>query len=249
MTVHDWFIQHRGEYAARVLEGDELARFEDHLGRCEDCASAVAELERDLAWLPMGATPAVPPPGMTRRLREGVLDGGRRRRWLMPSALAASVALAAFVTWRAGRETGRLNAEIDQLLAQIRETDTQLAATLDTLSVIRAAQKVMHVPLSVEGSRAGLVIFEDTETHRWTVVVHGIPEAPEGERYALWWVCEEGMREGTALPATMNGTAVLVVPMPQDLGEILAASITRETMPAEEGGMPMKKMEIHLLEL
>lgn len=250
MSAHDWFIECRAEYAARVLTGEELTRFADHLAHCQECQAAVSELEKDLAWLPMGATPMAPPPGLTRRLTEGVLvRSPRRRRWVVPVTIAASAALVTLVTWQSRQETTRLRAEVDQLLSQVTSTNAQLAATLDTLSVIRSATRVMQARLAMAGEQAGLVIFEDAETHRWTVVVHGLPAAPAGERFALWWICEEGMREGTSLPESMNGTAVLVVDMPQDLGAILSASITQETMPATAGAMPMKKMELLNLKL
>lgn len=249
MSAHDWFLEHRAEYAAGALTGDEALRFADHLNHCEACQAAVAELEQDLRWLPMGATPMAPPPGMTRRLTEGVLDRRTRRRLVWPAALAASLALTALVTWRADRESSQLQAEVEALLGQLATADARLAATLDTLSVIRSSTRVLQARLPMAGDRATLVIFEDAETHRWTVVVHGLPEAPAGERFALWFVCEEGMREGTALPETMSGTAVLVVPMPQDLGAVLAASITRETMPAAPGGMPSRKLELFNLKL
>jgi len=250
VSAHDWFTEHRAEFATGTLAGDEALRFADHLEHCEECRQAVAQLEHDLRWLPMGATPMAPPPGLTRRLTEGVLDRGPRRRpWLMPTALAASIALTALVAWQSRRDSSRLHAEVERLRAEAAATDARLAATLDTLSVIRSATRIMQAKLEMAGERAGLVIFEDAATHRWTVVVHGLPEPPAGQRFALWFECEDGMREGTALPQTMEGTAVLVVPMPQDLGTVMAASITQETMPVTPGAMPEKKTELLHLKL
>lgn len=250
MSAHDWFIECRAEYATHILTGEELTRFTDHLAHCASCQAAVAELERELAWLPMGATPLAPPPGLTRRLTEGVLGRSpRQRRWVVPITIAAATILVTLVTWQAWQKTTRLSAEVEGLLAQVQQTDARLAATLDTLSVIRSATRVLQARLAMAGERAGLVIFEDAATHRWTVVVHGLPEAPAGERFALWWICENGMREGTSLPESLEGTAVLVVDMPQDLGAILSASITRESLPATVGAMPASKVELLNLRL
>lgn len=249
MSAHDWFLDHRGEYATGDLPAAELARFSEHLTHCADCRAEVEQLERELAWLPMGASPVSPPPGLTRRLTEAVLQSRPRRRWVVPAAAAAALLLATLAGWQARGTTLRLTSEVDRLTALVALTDAQLAATLDTLSTIRAATRVVRAELGMAGAGAGLIIFEDRATQRWTVVVHGLPDAPAGERFALWFVCERGMREGAALPTTLSGTAVLVMPIPQDLGAVLAASITRESLPAEAGAMPERKLELLNLRL
>jgi anti-sigma-K factor RskA len=248
MTAHDWFIGHRLEYATRVLEAGELAQFADHLVRCPECADAVGGIEREFAWLAMGAPPVAPPPGLTRRLATGVLEPRRfRARWVLPGALAAGLSLSVVMTWQSRTAASQFQVERDSTLVELRRSDQLLAAALDTLSLIRSATRVRAARLAIDGGEVGLVILEDPKTHRWTVIVHGLPEAPPGERFALWFVCEKGMREGTELPPTTTGTAVLVLPMPQDLGAVLAASITRETRAS--AGTPMTKQELLHIEM
>ena len=80
MNPHDWYVENRAGFVARALEPDEERTFREHLPRCEECLREVSRLERELAWLAMGAAPVAPRPGLTRRLAAAVLDRPRRRQ-------------------------------------------------------------------------------------------------------------------------------------------------------------------------
>src|ERR1700680_3468928 len=101
MSEHDWYLENRLAFATRTLEAEEDLAFANHLPQCDACRAAVLELERDLAWLPMGVPPVAPPPGLTRRLTEGVLRQRRHRWWPWAAsfAIAASL-LVALAVWR-----------------------------------------------------------------------------------------------------------------------------------------------------
>ena len=97
MNPHDWFAERAVEYATRTLDAEEATAFETHLSQCDACRSEIAEIERDLAWLPMALPPVTPRPGFRKRIVAGVL--GKRRpaprvTWALPTALAASLAHA-----------------------------------------------------------------------------------------------------------------------------------------------------------
>src|SRR5437763_13449563 len=86
-----------GDYLARDLGGDELARFTTHLQDCPDCRRAVGEHERltDLlsaATIRLEPAPAGLVAGVGRRLR-----AARRRRVAL---IAASIAVAAATLWQ-----------------------------------------------------------------------------------------------------------------------------------------------------
>jgi hypothetical protein len=161
--------------------------------------------------------------------------------------LAAAAVVAAGLAVERWTGVVARDRQIEQLRVQLVRGENRLAATLDTLSSIRRANRVLQAQLLVGGSRATVVVFEEEQRHQWTVVVHGLPPAPAGERYALWWVCEKGMRQGAALPAG-QGAVVLVIAKPTDLGAVLSASLTQESE-SMVGGMPTSKREIGTLEL
>ncbi len=248
MRAHSWFVEHREDFATGSLERGEMVVFREHLTRCEECRDATAELEHQLRWLPLGVTPVAPPPGLTRRLAAGVLD--RRRtmpRWVLPTALAASAVIAAGIWTQERRAVRALAAEVDDLRRTLVSRDARLAATLDTLSSIRQANRVLQTRLAIPGVEANVVVFEQESRNQWTVVVHGLPPAPAGQRYALWFMCEKGMRQGAALPSG-SGSVVLVIAKPTDLGAVLSASVTQESE-AMTNGMPLSKREIGALTL
>lgn len=246
MKPHEWFVEHRTEYASRTLDAGDERTFKAHLVRCEECRREVAEIEADLEWLPMALTPATPSPDFKRRVIEGVLEGGRSRggRWLVPAALAASAVLA-LGGWLLGRSgNGALQRELAEQRAAV-------AALEDTLSIMRQAERVLQANVEVGDARGGVLIFAEEATHRWNVVIHGLPPAAAGHRYQFWFICKDGkdsMVRGAAvvvdsLKPTMFTTGM---PEPQSCPAVMGAALTEEPM-TEDQGPPRGKALAHLM--
>lgn len=225
MTAHEWFIEHRSALVARTLESDEERLFHEHLPGCAECRAEVDRLERELAWLPMGTEPVTPRPGLTRRLVEGAI--GRRRRswsWVLPVALAASLVLVAG-SWF--RERGTLRADREALRHE-------LAMVRDTLGIIQSAAKVRYASITMGQQQGGLVIFADERTHRWNVVVYGLPAPAPGEVCQFWFITDEGMVRSVEVRAAQRGPAFMTLPMPPRGGTVMGAALTIE--PAGSSG-------------
>lgn len=221
MTPHDWYIENRAAYVARALEPREERLFADHLGRCEECAREVAGLERDLGALPMAVAPAVPRPGLSHQLADAVL---RRPSWWQraaPGLAAAAVILAAGLGFR--ERSARGAAE-----AALARRDHQLAALRDTLSIIREAQRVVQQDIAMDGHKGGLVIFDDPVTHRWNVVMHGLPAAPADSVYQFWFITRTGMVRSVELRGDSDHPAFATVAMPDAPGPVMGAALTVE---------------------
>jgi len=237
MTPHDWFIEHRTAFAIQSLQPDEERAFRDHLRGCAECRAAIAGIEQELAWLPMGVTPAIPRPGLSHAMVQTALGRtGGLPRWAAPVALAAGVVLAigawlwAFQAVRSAEQ--RLRAEEAQVIQE-------LAMARDTLSIIREAAKVRHASISMGAHQGGLVIFADERTHRWNVVVYGLPAQAPGEVCQFWFITETGMVKGVEVKTGPRGPAFLTLPMPPGGGEVKGAALTIEaagsTDPAPKG--------------
>jgi Anti-sigma-K factor rskA len=241
MTPHEWFVEHRVDYATRTLDPDDERTFAAHLPGCEECRGAVATLEVELAWLPMGLPPVPPRPGLRRRIVQEVLEGGARpaRRWAVPAALAAGLLLATG-GWFAGRSgSGALETALADRTARV-------AALEDTLSIIRHAGRVLQAQLEMGESRGGLVIFADDVTHRWNVVVHGLPPAPAGGRYQFWFITADGMVRGAEVRMGPGGSMMFTTGMPETGGKVMGAALTMEPMDNGDGP-PRGKPLAHLM--
>lgn len=228
MSAHDWFEEHRVDYVTRTLEESELRAFEDHLARCPECTAEVKAIQGELAWLPMGATPVPLRPGLSRRLLESVLEP-RARRWARraaPLAVAASLLLGA-AGWLAGRS------EVGHLRSLLEQRDRRLAALTDTISIMRDADRVLQASIEMDGRQGGILIFDDARTHRWSVVVHGLPPAPAGQVYRFWFICEEKMVPGAVVEAGAR-PALFTLPMPPEGGKVMGATLTVESAGAPQ---------------
>ncbi len=215
MSTHDWYIEHRDEFAARVLDAAQERLFHAHLAHCGDCRDAVAAAERDLAWLPMGVTPVTPRPGFTSEVVHQVTRRPARSRWLVP-ALAAAVLAALALAGAALRQRGELH-----------RLERDLAAARDTLSVLQA-ERILQASITMDGKQGGMLIFADETTHRWKVVVHGIPAAPAGERYTFWFITADGMVHGAEVICDERNPAVLMLDMPPGARAVRGGALTME---------------------
>jgi anti-sigma-K factor RskA len=225
MTAHEWFIEHRSALVARTLEPDEERLFHEHLPGCAECRREVERLERELAWLPMGTDPVNPRPGLTRSLVEGAIGRrSRSRSWILPVALAASLVLVAG-SWM--RERSTLQTERDALRQK-------LAMVRDTLGIIQSAAKVRYASITMGQQQGGLVIFADERTHRWNVVVYGLPAPAPGQVCQFWFITDEGMVRSVEVQAAERGPAFMTLPMPPRGGTVMGAALTIE--PAGSSG-------------
>jgi anti-sigma-K factor RskA len=241
MKSHDWFVEHRVDYATGTLDPEDATAFAAHLAHCEECRREVSRVEAELAWLPMALDPVPPRPGFQRQIIQRVLEGNgfRRRTWMTAAALAASLLLAV-AGWYTGDQRAR-KAE-----TQLAGQQARLAAVEDTLSIMRRAGRVLQANVQVGQQRGGLVIIADEVTHRWNVVVHGLPPAPAGERYQFWFISAEGMVRGAELEVEPARPMIFTTDMPKTGGEVMGAALTLEPVGLAEGP-PRGKQLVHLM--
>jgi hypothetical protein len=238
MTAHDWFIEHRTAYVTRTLETAEEDSFRDHLGRCEECREATMVIERELAWLSMAAAPVAPPPGFQWKAANHAL--GRRRqspwaRWAPLAAAAVMTIVASVALLRANARETELARLIDSastreavLAQQLARANETFAALSDTVEILRGAERVLQAAVAMNNHKGALIIFADEATHRWNVVLHGLPPAPAGEKYQFWFICSDGMLRAAELRPTGDGSTMITVGMPPAGVSVIGASLSVE---------------------
>jgi Anti-sigma-K factor rskA, C-terminal len=182
----------------------------------------VARLERDLAWLPMGVAPVAPTPGLARRMASRILDRPSPWRYAIPYGLAAAMTLLAIGVGVRGR------AEQAGLENQLATRDQRLAALQDTLSIVQGAQQILQAKISMNGHDGGLVIFQEPISHRWYVVVHGLPPAPSGNVYQFWFITTSGMVRSVEVRGDPEHPAVMTLGMPPVPAPVMGAALTVE---------------------
>lgn len=243
MKAHDWFIEHRTEFAARLLDPEEESTFQAHLAQCAECRVEVELIEREIGWLPMGVQPVTLRPGFRRRVVDYAVGTSPRenRRWLLAAA-ALLCLLCGGGGWFAGKETGKAQATMLAAADAAR-----LVALEDTVSIMRDAAKVMQATFMMDGQEGGVVIFADSKTHRWNVVMHGLPPAPPGEQYQFWFITSDGMVRGTDIEMNQSHPSMFTTGMPSRGGRVMGAALILEPMNSPPDGPPRGKQLVHLM--
>ena len=189
----------------------------------------VARLERELAWLPMATMPVAPRPGLQRKLLEGALGVGRWR-WtrLTTVAVAASLLLSVGIYVRDQHQQRGFRARLAQQTRELSSRAQALAAAEDTLSIMRDAAQVVQAGFTMHGKDCGVLIFADARSHRWNVVVHGLPPAAPGETYQFWFIAPDGMIRAAEVHPTATGPVMLTLNMPSSGEQVLGAALSVE---------------------
>lgn len=245
-NTHEWFVEQRAAFVARSLDRRDEKAFVDHLVRCEDCTREVTRLERELGWLAMATAPAPPRPGLQRKLLEGAL-GVARWRWtrLTSVAVAASLLLAVGIYARDHRVQQQLRAELTRQEEALTRRAAALAAVQDTLSIMRDAAKVLQANFTMHGHTGGVLIFADQQSHRWNVVVHGLPPAGPGEMYQFWFIAPDGMIRAAEVHPNPSGPVLMTLGMPASGEQVLGAALSVEPMHEQSPG-PRGQVLVHL---
>jgi anti-sigma factor RsiW len=170
-------------YALDALDGDERARFEEHLEDCERCQGELLGLRGAAAALAFAVDGPVPPAALRSRILDAARAEGQnvvplRRRRSIAVSVAAAVAVAATA---AAVALGLWAASLDHSLTGER-------AALRILGDPRAR----HIPLT--DVRGALVVAPSGEA----ALAADLPAPPRGKVYEAWVIESKNVqRAGT----------------------------------------------------
>jgi len=241
-----------GAYAADALDDAERAAFEAHLGDCPDCTAEVRSLLDTTARL--GAAEAVTPPP---RLKASVLAQVATTRQLSPELGSARadpdpggqdevvVAMRAGSRPRAPRWLAAaavflvvLAVGLAALLVQADRARSQLTATQQEVAKVLTAADAQAVTRPLTGGGTATIVAS-ASTGTSVLLASGVPAAPAGHTYQLWYLggpTRAPVSAGTFAPDASGHAAVVLS------GPIAGASAIGMTVePAGGSGAPTNK--------
>ncbi|HEY3733055.1 MAG TPA: anti-sigma factor [Streptosporangiaceae bacterium] len=207
-----------GAYALDALTGADLARFERHLARCEQCEREIAGLREAAARLG-AAAPADPP----ARLAEQVFAATAQTRQLPPAGRDPAAPRLPLLAWRLrGGRGGRARAWLPGLALALGAAGLILAAILGvsarsaehqlageqqrshTIAAILTAPDATILTARVSDGGTATVVMSGHE-HALVFVADGLRPLPASRRYELWLLGPHGDKSAGMLPGASSG--------------------------------------------
>jgi anti-sigma-K factor RskA len=211
--THEPFAEWSALYAVGVLDGDERARFEAHLGGCVTCEGSLRELSAAATALAFALPALPPPPGLRDRVLARVtadarvqpasfeprLSGFERRRaawpwaggWRWAGGLLAAGLVAALV-WQLLDIRGALDqqrAQVDRAAADLARQGQELAQQREITALVshKDTRAVTLRGVGIAAPASGWIVWSPEKRRGW-VVVHFLPSVPAGKQYQLWTI-------------------------------------------------------------
>jgi anti-sigma factor RsiW len=195
-----------GAYAVDALDDIERAQFERHLAECPACRSEVDSLQeaasllaettmttpsaqlRDRVLADIAGVRPLPPPAPEPMATVTDLAPRRRRRVVtfLAAAAAAVVIGTGGVVWQQLSDDG----------------------PTDRVAVIQAASDVQRFSVPV-GDGGSATVYRSEKLNEAAIVTKGMPAAPDGHSYALWFQHDDVMVPAGIMPDGADNEVVL----------------------------------------
>ena len=224
-----------GVYALDALDsGKELSRFNQHLNRCQSCASEARGF-REVATAMAFAASMDPPPEMrgrvmaavarTRQLPPEIRTHARPRRnrgtapwipWLSGAIATAGIVVAVLF----GLANAHAHSELNAARAQNQALAAAQARVEAELSQARAHDQALaeilgapHVTLLSQATTKGgvAVVVLDAAKRQLVVATSGLPALPPGQVYQLWLIGPVRIASAGLLPTAQAGVTSPVI--------------------------------------
>lgn len=273
MITHEEEKEMLAAHALGALDREEAQRVEEHLKTCAECRSELEEWRLTASALAYSGRTAEPSPVVRSRILDAVRASHPRtdatpagevktetasssniilmparasRRVQMFGAIAAALAIIAlaaslFLAWRLNemrRELARYQTAVDVLSRQAAEERQarELLTSPQSHSAMLAGTDM------APGARAQLAF--DRRTGHAMLFASGLPPAPEGKAYQLWFISGGKVMPGKAFTPDPKGNAMINEEVPvSNLDSSSVFAVTLE--PA--GGVPVPTGKKYLL--
>ncbi|WP_017584619.1 anti-sigma factor [Nocardiopsis valliformis] len=218
-------------YAVDALEPEERAEAERHLAGCEECRRDLEEFRETLVRLAYSESSEP-----SAELWSRISASARRNRQAPPASAPDHVVPGPGRWWR-GRLPWLVAAACTLVAVVLGATLVAVDRHLDDMSRRTAAVEELlaapdtHMHEGDLGGEARATAFTSYEMDALMLVVEGLPEAPSGMAYQVWYVDEDGMRSAGMLEPSPDGRYSA---LSHDMGEPVQVGVSLEP----ESGMP-----------
>jgi anti-sigma-K factor RskA len=249
MLSHDDYKEMLAAHGLGALEVTEVRELEAHLQHCADCRQEFAEWQATAASLAFGAAPIAPSPRVRDRIIDAVRAEGRHsantKTVVVPferrpqtawtslgslGAIAAALALigliiSLLILWQQNRAA---QAEVARLAAEVRETSEQLAREREMVALITTpGARMAELAGTKEAPGAHAIVAYDKNGEAM-LMAKGLPVAPAGKAYQLWFIKGGKPLPGRVFMSDPNGNGRMRDQVPSEALNDAVFAITLE---------------------
>lgn len=249
MLSHDDYKEMLAAHGLGALEATEARELEVHLQNCADCRQEFAEWQATAASLAFDARPAAPSAQLKNRIIDAVRAEGRQsaktKNVVVPferraktartsfgslGAIAAGLALVGLIIsllilWQQSRSA---QAEVARLSAEVRETSEQLAREREMVALITTpGARMAELAGTKEAPGAHAIVAYDKNGHAM-LMANGLPAAPAGKAYQLWFIKGGKPLPGRVFASDPNGNGRMRDQVPTEALNDAVFAITLE---------------------
>ena len=230
--------------ALSALEATDARDLSAHLKTCAECRAELEEWETTAAVIALDSRPLEPSPQVRERILTTARAEGRRpatvSKFERPKtkklsvasyyAIAASVALVAlaislFVLWQHNRAT---RTEMARLAAEKSQIEKQLARERDLIALMTTPGARMTELTGTNVAPTAHAMMAYDKTGHAMLMAKGLPSAPSGKAYQLWFIVGNKPMPGRVFGLDANGNGSLQDQVPSEALNGAVFAITLE---------------------
>jgi anti-sigma-K factor RskA len=240
--------------ALDALDAPDQRKLEEHLETCGACSRELAELRDAAGLLAHASTPAEPSAQVRARILAAVRSEKQPKTaspvvqfkarpaaivWPTLLRLAAVIAFVALLIgivtlWqrdvRSRQEMARLSRELSELKeGRARDAET-MARQSEALALLNSPDmKKMELAGTQTAKTARATFVYDQATGRAMIMTHGLPVAPAGMAYEVWFIPKgHAPMPGKTFTVDATGRAMMMDQVPPEARESATIAVTLE---------------------
>lgn len=258
--VHDDYKELIPARALSALDPADDRALSEHLSGCEECRVLLVEWENTTAGIALSSEPLEPSSAVRDKILNQVRDESRpsapsnvisfapqakRNVWSSMGSFGAIAAALVFVVllgslfvmWREIRASKN---EIGRLQSEMIKAQEEAKRSAEIVQFISGA-KMAGLAATPMAPGASATIAYDKTGHAM-LMAKGLPEAPKGMAYQLWYIVGDKKMPGKVF-SSKNGSGMLVDQVPSEAMNAAVFAVTLEP----ESGVQVPTGKIYLV--